>query len=90
MYDWGRSTFGSFTIPGLWMSLMYGQSSNIKAQRQVFDVDTRREADLFIVWRPPKLPGFQVRNLNSFINQEGNDKFYYDFRIILDFECRLF
>ena len=50
----------------------------------------RREADLFVVWRIPKLPGFQLRNLNSFINQEGNDRWYYDFRLILDIDIALF
>lgn len=89
-YDWSVPTFGSFTVPGLWTSLLYAESAGIRAQRQGDDVGKRREADLFVVWRIPKLPGFQLRNLNSFINQEGNDRWYYDFRLILDIDIALF
>ena len=50
----------------------------------------RREADLFTIYRPPKLPGFQFRFLASMIQQEPPSRLFYDFRIIMDYELPLF
>jgi hypothetical protein len=53
-------------------------------------VGKRRETDLFTVYRPPQLPGFQFRFLASMIQQDPQTKLYYDFRVIMDYELPLF
>jgi outer membrane porin, OprD family len=88
-FDWGKSTFEAVKVPGLWMSLLYAEGFDIKAQAQEVPVGKRREADLFTVWRPPQLPGFRFRFLSSFIHQEGNSQLFYDFRVILDIDLPL-
>ena len=77
-------------VPGLWMSLLYAEGFNIKALAEGIPVSKRREADLFTVWRPPQLPGFRFRFLSSLIQQDGEGRLFYDFRIILDLDLPLF
>jgi len=89
-YDWGGKTFSSFRIPGLWTSLLYAEGFDIKASAQGVPVGKRRELDLFTVWRPPQVSGFQFRFLASGIQQEPLSRLFYDFRIIVDYELRLF
>ena len=72
------------------MSLLYAEGFSIKAQTQNESVGKRRELDLFTVYRPPQLPGFQGRVLMSGIQQNPQSRLYYDFRIIMDFEVPLF
>ena len=48
----------------------------IKAQAQHVSVGKRREADLFTIYRPPKLPGFQFRFLASTIQQEPQSRLF--------------
>jgi hypothetical protein len=90
IYDWGGKTFPSFRIPGLTTTLLYAEGFDIKAQVQGVPVGKRREADLFIVWRPQQVPGLQFRNLISLIQQDPQSRLFYDIRIIVDLELRLF
>jgi len=46
--------------------------------------------DLFTVYRPPKIPGLQFRFLASGIQQEPQNRLFYDFRIIVDLDLPLF
>jgi hypothetical protein len=89
-FDWGESTFEAVKVPGLWMSLLYAEGFNIKALAEGIPESKRREADLFTVWRPPQLPGFRFRFLSSLIQQDGEGRLFYDFRIILDLDLPLF
>ena len=89
-YDWGGTTFPALRVPGLWTSILYAEGFSIKAQAQNVSVGKRREADLFTVYRPPKVPGFQFRFLGSMIQQDPQSRLFYDFRVILDMEMRLF
>src|SRR5262245_25771578 len=89
-YDWGGTTFKNFKIPGLWNSLLYAEGFSIKAQAQGVPVGKRREMDLFTVYRPPQIPGLQFRFLASGIQQEPQNRLFYDFRIIVDFDLPLF
>jgi hypothetical protein len=88
-FDWGGTTFPSFKIPGLWSSLLYAEGFDIKALAQNVSVGKRRELDLFTVWRPPQVPGFQFRFLGSAIQQDPQSRLFYDFRVIFDFEVPL-
>src|SRR5262245_20342225 len=65
-YDWGGPTFPSFRVPGLWSSLLFAQGRDVKSVAGI-PVATRNELDLFTVYRPPALPGFQFRFLGSHI-----------------------
>jgi hypothetical protein len=89
-YDWGGKTFASPRISGLRTTILYAEGFDIKAQAQGVPVGKRRELDLFTVWRPPQVPGLQFRFLGSAIHQEPLSRLFYDFRIILDLELRLF
>jgi hypothetical protein len=89
-YDWGGTTLPALRVPGLWTSILYAEGFSIKAQAQNVSVGKRREADLFTVYRPPRLPGFQFRFLGSMIQQEPQSRLFYDFRVILDMETPLF
>jgi hypothetical protein len=89
-YDWGESTFEAVRFRGLWTSLLYAEGFDIKAQAQGVPVSKRRELDLFSVWRSPQLPGFRLRFLSSFIQQDGQSQLFYDFRVILDLDLPLF
>ena len=71
-------------------TLLYAEGFSIKSQSQNVPVGKRREADLFTIYRPPKLPGFQFRVLASMIQQESQSRLFYDFRIIMDYELPLF
>jgi hypothetical protein len=89
-YDGGGTTVPAPRVPGLWTTLLYAESFSIKAQAQHVSVGKRREADLFTIYRPPSLPGFQFRFLASMIQQEPQSRLFYDFRIIMDYELPLF
>ena len=86
-YDWGGTTFERFKIPGLWTSLLYAEGFGIKAQAQDVPVGTRREIDLFTVYRPKRFPGFRfARSTPSTRSPWINCS---DFRIIVDLEVPL-
>jgi hypothetical protein len=88
-YDWGKAIVPGLRVPGLWTTLLYAEGFSIKAQAQGVPVGKRRETDLFTVYRPPQLPGFQFRFLASMIQQDPQTKLYYDFRVIMDYELPL-
>jgi hypothetical protein len=88
-YDWGGTTFKALRVPGLWTSLLYAEGFSVKATAQNVAVGKRREADLFNVWRPAQVPGFQFRTLFSLIQQDPQSRLYYDIRLIMDFEVPL-
>jgi len=89
-YDGGGTTVPAPRVPGLWTTFLYAEGFSIKAQAQNVPVGKSREADLFTIYRPPTLPGFQFRFLASMIQQEPQSRLFYDFRIIMDYELPLF
>ena len=50
----------------------------------------RREANLSAVWRPPDVPGLQIRAFGSLVHQDDRDRLYHTVGVTIDFELPLF
>jgi hypothetical protein len=90
IYDWGGRTVPALRAPGLTTSLLYGEGFDAQAVSTGASLPKQREANLSAVWRPPQVPGLQIRAFGSLVHQEDRDRLYHTVGVTLDFELPLF
>jgi hypothetical protein len=90
VYDWGGRTVPALRAPGLTTSLLYGEGFDARSVGSGASLPKRREANLSAVWRPPDVPGLQIRAFGSLVHQDDRDRLYHTVGVTIDFELPLF
>lgn len=91
LYDWGGETLPAvLRAPGLTTALLYGEGFDARTVSTGDRLPKRREANLSAVWRPPGVPGLQVRAFWAVIHQEDRDRLFHTVGTTVDFELPLF
>lgn len=90
IYGWGGRTVPALRAPGLTTSLLYGEGFDARAVSTGARLPKRREANLSAVWRPPDIPGLQIRAFGSLVHQDDRDRLYHIVGVTIDFALPLF